>query len=280
MVKSDDSVPVQAIGRAMALLESVAEMGTVGVSQLADRHGMPTSTVHNLLKSLAMLGYVTSSDGRYRLGPGVLLLASHLDSGRALVDLMQPTVERIASATGHAATLTTMAGQHACAVATAAGTAEIVVQPTGSARQLPLALATGRVLVALGPRQDWPGHVSRAVRAEPASSPQRWLDELARIAEVGVAVRRRPSTPAHPPQVTAVAVPVWIGSELPNYSVGVSVPWTLDGDAVAELVEVLWPEAVRLSADLGCDSPPVPRPDRETVRGIARTAIDVPPTTS
>ncbi len=270
-VKDAAAVPVQSVGRALTLLEAVAEAGEVGVSELSASSGWPTSTVHNLLKTLSQRGYVVSTRGRYRLGPAVMVLSSQLDPSRTLTAEIQPSLERISRTTGHSATATTLVGRRARAVSHSQGTGEITVRPAASTWQHPLALATGRVLVALDRHLDRTGFVDDARDVEPGWSVERWQQELTRIAVTGVAVRRRPSTPEHPPQVTAVAVPVWVSPDLAPYALGVSVPWTLDHAGVADLVEVLWRETEQLSAVLGCPEPPLPRPSPAAIQQASST---------
>jgi DNA-binding IclR family transcriptional regulator len=270
MVKESGRLPVQAVARGLGLLETIAEEEEIGLVELAKRHQMHTSTVHNLLKTLAALGYVISAGGGYRLGPAVLVLASHADVGHMLVEQMEPAVDRLAAATSHGATATTMVGRLASSVVSADGTSEVIVRNLGSQRAQPLSLATGRVLVALGPEHEWDNYITMASDIEPGWSTADWRTELAGIAASGISVRRGRRTNQHPVRLTAVAVPVWLAPSLPSYSLGLSAPWELTPSAVADLVDLLWSEAERLSAELGCPELPLPRPTRMTAEYSAR----------
>ena len=79
-----DSQFGQGIGRAFAILRCFRD-GEVGLSNklIAERTGMPQSTASRLAYTLLELGYLTYSDedATYRLGPGVVSLASPILSG-------------------------------------------------------------------------------------------------------------------------------------------------------------------------------------------------------
>lgn len=79
-----DSQFNQAIARAFSLLRSFHAGETALTNKvLAERTGMPQSTVSRLAYTLLELGYLTYSeaDATYRLGPGVVALAAPVLSG-------------------------------------------------------------------------------------------------------------------------------------------------------------------------------------------------------
>jgi DNA-binding IclR family transcriptional regulator len=97
------AAPVQAVARALALLDALGEQEEAGLAELARRAGLHPSTAHRLLASLVASGYATQSphNGRYRLGRRVFELATgsavleaqlrslarpHLDAIRAAID--------------------------------------------------------------------------------------------------------------------------------------------------------------------------------------------------
>jgi DNA-binding IclR family transcriptional regulator len=88
---------VQALGRAIGLLEHVAEGGTTGVAlkALSAAAGLNASTAHNLLSSLMAHGYVEQhpTTGAYRLGPGPLQLANRFLAHCDLRELAMPLLQ-------------------------------------------------------------------------------------------------------------------------------------------------------------------------------------------
>lgn len=259
-VKDRGSVRVQAVGRALDLLESIAEHCEIGVTELGRQHRLATSTVHNLLSTLAQWNYVVSSGGRYRLGPAILVLTSQFDPSRSLAELIRPAVERLAVATGHSATATTLVGRRARTVSATQGTGEITVRTAESVWAHPLALATGRTLVAMAPPSAWDEFIDDGRDYEPDWSAHRWAEELRHVAATGLCVRRRPSKPSGPPEVTAIAVPVWVSPSASPYSLGVSVPWAMTAAEISPVLDALWAETQRLSAELGCPELPLAKP--------------------
>jgi IclR family transcriptional regulator, acetate operon repressor len=66
---------VQSVERAIAILRCLAS-GDAGVSEIAQRVGLPKSTVSRLLATLHEAGAVTQNGGGYRLGPLITELAT------------------------------------------------------------------------------------------------------------------------------------------------------------------------------------------------------------
>ena len=69
--------------------------GPAGVSQIAERVGLPKSTVSRLLSTLQTLGAVeqVSAGGAYRVGEAIVELASAASPGRSLADIARPHVQ-------------------------------------------------------------------------------------------------------------------------------------------------------------------------------------------
>jgi DNA-binding IclR family transcriptional regulator len=97
---------VQSIERAFAVLGALAD-GPRGVTDVADRVGLPKSTVARLLASLGSEGVVEQvpGDTRYRLGSRLTTLAASATPARSLVAIGHPVLVELASAAGEAAGL-------------------------------------------------------------------------------------------------------------------------------------------------------------------------------
>lgn len=102
---------VQSIERAFTVLRALAG-GPAGVTEIAERAGLPKSTVARLLATLESEGAVeqraTGSD--YRLGPRLAELSAAARPGRDLVALSRPHLEELMRATGEAAGLSVADG--------------------------------------------------------------------------------------------------------------------------------------------------------------------------
>lgn len=91
----------QAIDRAADLLVSVVESTrALGVSELAERSGLPKSTTSRLLGALERRGLVQRAGDR-RVVPGpVLLRFAHRDTSESLVELAGPALKALSELTG------------------------------------------------------------------------------------------------------------------------------------------------------------------------------------
>ncbi len=85
---------VQSLGRAFAILETMADAGgIIGLSQLSEKADLPLATIHRLIRTLVDLGYVRQEASRqYSLGPRLMRLAN--TSSKRIGDLGGPSHER------------------------------------------------------------------------------------------------------------------------------------------------------------------------------------------
>jgi IclR family acetate operon transcriptional repressor len=102
---------VQSIARAFDVLAALAE-GPRGVTEVADRVGLPKSTVARMLGALALEGAAEQipGDTRYRLGPRLASLASGVRPTRRLVSIAHPYLVELAKTTGEATGLSVPEG--------------------------------------------------------------------------------------------------------------------------------------------------------------------------
>lgn len=97
---------VQSISRAFAVLGALGD-GPLGVTEVADRAGLPKSTAARLLASLVGEGAVEQIPGEtaYRLGPRLITLAGGFSLIRSLGALARPILADLARESGEAAGL-------------------------------------------------------------------------------------------------------------------------------------------------------------------------------
>lgn len=97
---------VQSIRRAFDVLTTLAD-GPLGVTDVAERSGLPKSTAARLLATLAREGAVEQvPDGTsWRLGPRLVTLAAGFSFARSLAAIARPTLVDLAEASGEAAGL-------------------------------------------------------------------------------------------------------------------------------------------------------------------------------
>lgn len=97
---------VQSVERAFAVLQSLAS-GPAGVSEVAERTGLPKSTASRLLSTLVEIGAVEQSEllGVYGLGELIIDLSAAASPGRNLVTLVRPHLQELVAEIGEAAGL-------------------------------------------------------------------------------------------------------------------------------------------------------------------------------
>lgn len=94
---------VQSIERAFVLLRCLAS-GPAGVTEIADRVGLPKSTVSRLLSTMETIGAVEqlSVGGRYRIGPAMTDIAAATAPSTNLLATARPHLVELMQATGEA----------------------------------------------------------------------------------------------------------------------------------------------------------------------------------
>jgi DNA-binding IclR family transcriptional regulator len=88
--------------RGLSLLVAIAEHPDgIGVTELARNVGLPASTTHRLLSTMAGLGFVTlePTTRRYGVGPKVFEVAHRAGAGRTLADVALPVMRKVSAVT-------------------------------------------------------------------------------------------------------------------------------------------------------------------------------------
>jgi DNA-binding IclR family transcriptional regulator len=143
---------VQSIERAFAVLGTLAD-GPIGVTEVAERTGLPKSTAARLLASLAREGVVEQvpGDTHYRLGGRLATLAAGVLPTRSLGRVARPSLAELSAAVGEAAGLSVPEGDLVHYIDQVDTPNPVSVRDwTGS--RLPMhAVSSGQVLLAFRP---------------------------------------------------------------------------------------------------------------------------------
>ena len=221
----------QAIDRAAQLLVRVVESSRpLGVNELAEGSGLPKSTTSRLVGALERQGLVQRLGDRGRLRPGpVLLRFATRDSAASLVELAQPSLRRLADASGETINLA-VPGPAGVEHLAQEDTAHFVGVTDWVGRRVPFEhAANGKCFLAFGAAQELTPELE-LVRARGYATT---IDEL----EVGL---------------TAMAAPVLATSGDAIAALSISGPTSrLTLDRIAELAPLLVEEAEALAARLG-----------------------------
>ena len=219
----------QAIDRAAQLLVRVVESAQPpSVGELAERAGLPKSTTSRLVSALERQGLVQRLGERGRLRPGpVLLRFASRDGAETLVELAQPSLHRLADASGETINLA-VPGPDGVEHLAQEDTAHYVGVTDWVGRRVAFELAAnGKCFLAWGPA---PAPQLATIRARGFATS---IDEL----EVGL---------------TALAAPVLGNDGTAIAALSISGPTArLTSERVAQLAPLLVQEAHTLAERLG-----------------------------
>lgn len=140
---------VQSIRRAFDVLGTLGD-GPLGVTEVADRAGLPKSTAARLLATLVSEGAVEQVPGNtsYRLGPRLITLSAGFSLARSLAAIARPTLIDLAEASGEAAGLAMPDGDLVHYIDQVDTVQPVLVRDWTGAR-IPLhAVSSGQVLLA------------------------------------------------------------------------------------------------------------------------------------
>jgi DNA-binding IclR family transcriptional regulator len=100
----EEAAEDSSFARGLRLLLTVADRGDIRAEDLAGVLDMPLSTVYRYLRTLSGFGFVDRYEGRYRLGPRLLIgtSASNVSSER-LIRLSDPVLRMLVDETGETA---------------------------------------------------------------------------------------------------------------------------------------------------------------------------------
>ena len=146
--------PVQSVDRALALLEVLASAGMpLGVGEVADLTDLPQGTVHRLLQTLHLRGYVRRDAGRkYSLGTAAIRLADAAQ--RALARSSRPLLAELVSLSGETANLAVLEGDDVVYVAQVPSPHTLRMFAEVGRHVPPHSTAVGKVMLAAMPREQ------------------------------------------------------------------------------------------------------------------------------
>ncbi len=244
---------VQSVDRALQILELIADRGESGVTEIGAALGVHKSTAFRLVASLEARGLVeqAADRGKYRLGLGLLRLASATTARLDLVQEVRPFARVLAADTGETVNISVLndAGALYLDQLVAPGT---LVAHNFAGQWFPLhATSNGKVLLSgLTPEQARAevGEPLRAYTPATVTDVDVLLEQVATVREVGHAVVADELEVG----LTAVAAPVRDAHGDVVASLSVSGPtFRFDAAKVTSAVERLTDAAEQASRRLG-----------------------------
>ncbi len=185
---------VQSVIRTVEILRAIGNAGEdLTLADLAQRTGLPRSTVHRIVQTLQSVHFVAKGAGvgGLRLGPEFDRLAAN--SRHALTPTMRPFLENLARETSGSASLTVLEGLNVRfldqAIVGQGLRAVTLVGTTFPAH----CTANGKILLAALPRAVLRAKLPERLKSRTChtiTDPERLMDELDRVATEGVAFDR------------------------------------------------------------------------------------------
>ena len=154
-VKSKSS-SVQSVDRAITVMELLSSQGWSGVTEVANELDIHKSTAYRLLATLRDRGLVEqdSATEKYRLGFGIVLLASTVTADLDIVRYARPVCERLSEETEETVTVTALEDDEAVIIHQSISTSSMMAVDW-SGWHTPLhASAAGKVLLAYMPKEQ------------------------------------------------------------------------------------------------------------------------------
>jgi len=187
--------------------------GPLGVTDVADRVGLPKSTAARLLSTLADEGAVEQvpGDTDWRLGPRLVTLAAGFTLARSLAALARPALVELAEISGEAAGLSVPDGDLVHYIEQVDTPNPVQVRDWTGARAPLHAVSSGQALLAFRP----PAAIERYLAAPMERFTARTLAEPDAVRDRLRSIRRKGFTWAieeYDPGISSVAAPVADGS--------------------------------------------------------------------
>lgn len=241
--------PAQTLVRGLKLMEAVAG-GTRDLRSLAGVSGLPRSTAHRLLSSLALQGYLRySTAGGYQLGPKLIELGFAAHRQLDITSAARPHLELLQGLTQETVNLAVLDGDQVLYVDKIAGSRGLQMVSYVGARCPAHCTALGKVLMAGLPEPQWPDFigVSRAAAGAPEQLAE-FIEGLRKVTAHGYALDLEENEPG----VRCVAAPIHDGEGKIAAAVSISgASVNMSDGSLQEFVPLLRRTAKDISRELG-----------------------------
>jgi DNA-binding IclR family transcriptional regulator len=150
---------ILAVTLTFAIIEALAKSSSgLGVTALAKLVGATKSRVHRHLVTLTQAGYAVQDQQteKYRVGPGMVVLAQAIVTGVDIVAIARPALARLRDEFGHTTLVARLEGEQIRVLDVALGTSEFsIVQRPGNvlASNMLHCSALGKIALAFGPHE-------------------------------------------------------------------------------------------------------------------------------
>jgi DNA-binding IclR family transcriptional regulator len=244
---------IQSVDRAIAVLEFLSTKGWSGVTEVATALGTHKSTAYRLLSTLKDRGLV-EQDTRtdlYRLGLGLVYLASAVSAELAILHYARPICDRLREQTQGTVTISVLTGDDVMVIYQAMSSSS-VLNVDWRGKHLPLhCTSDGKVLLAYlseSRRRAVLGKTLRRFTEHTIVDPLALSEQLRRIRETGYGFTLEELEIG----LNAVAAPVFSGGSAVTATVGLSGPAArIPQPSIPDLALLVMGAAAEISATAG-----------------------------
>lgn len=248
-----DGLVIQAVDRAVSILEILARRGPTRVTEVAGELGIHKSTAFRLLSTLEARGLVEQETGRgrYRLGFGIVRLAGGATVRLEFQQYSRPICLRLAEETGETVNMAIRDGRHAINIEQVMGSSAVTTVNWVGQRTPLHATSSGKVFLAHLPEPELAGLLAGPLeRFTPGTvvDPARLAAQLDRVRAHGYAYTVEELEVG----LNAVAAPIRASDGTVVAAVSVSGPsYRIAPERVADLGELVKIAARALSQHIG-----------------------------
>ncbi|ELY49435.1 IclR family transcriptional regulator [Natronorubrum sulfidifaciens] len=182
----------RSVERAFKLVDELAENGSGGVSDLAERLDMPVSTVHDYLQALVETGYITVDEKTYQTTTRFLEVGHRQRHRLEVFKAVRDELEDVAAETGEHATLLIEEDDQAVILAVQEGPDAINLFAYPGARMPLHATAPGKAMLAYMPADRVDDIIDRqglvAVTSRTITDPEVLFEQLESVRQQGYAI--------------------------------------------------------------------------------------------
>lgn len=239
--------PAQTLVRGLKLMEAVAA-GTRDLRSLVGVSGLPRSTAHRLLSSLALQGYLRYSTTGYHLGPKLIELGFAAHRQLDITGTARPHLERLQGLTQETVNLAVLEGKDVLYVDKIAGSRSLQMVSYIGARCPAHCTALGKVLIAGLPEAEWPDFIDPGRSPDGPGQSGESIDGLRKVTVQGYALDLEENEPG----VRCVAAPIHDGEGKIAAAVSISgASVNMSDGSLAEFIPLVCRTATEISRELG-----------------------------
>jgi IclR family transcriptional regulator, KDG regulon repressor len=250
---------IQAVERALSILDLFSEQQTeLKITEISRRTGLHKSTLHSLLKTMQIHGYVEQSEpnGPYRLGMKLFERGFLVLKSKDVVAVARPRLAALAGQTGQTTHLGILDGEYGVYVDKVEGERSIIAY-SRIGRRMPLhSTAIGKILLAYRSRQELEaildGYEFAAITENSISDRAALMRVLEGVRESGWAIDEQENVRG----VRCAAVPIWNHEGKLVAAVSIStIVENVSRDEFASFIDPLRLTGKGISGDLGFATP-------------------------